>query len=68
MHNRAEFAKRTVETRFGAGSLAALREGMPCSEGTRGHAITYAENAQGEKVGRRDAGPWAEYRRDGVKA
>ena len=68
MHNRAEFAKRMVETRFGAGSLAALREGMSCSEGTRGHAITYAENAQGEKVGKRDEGPWADVRMDGVWA
>lgn len=30
--------------------------------------VVYAENAQGEKVGRRDPGPWCEYRRDGAKA
>lgn len=28
--------------------------------------VVYAENAQGEKMGKRDTGPWCEYRRDGV--
>lgn len=28
--------------------------------------VVWAENAQGETVGKRDAGPWCEYRRDGV--
>lgn len=30
--------------------------------------VVYAENAQGETIGKRDAGPWCEYRRDGVAA
>jgi hypothetical protein len=30
-----------------------------------GHKITYAENAQGETIGKRDAGPWAEARMNG---
>jgi hypothetical protein len=51
---------------FGAGALAALRDGLSCSEGTRGHAIAWAENAQGETIGRRDVGPFSEVRMDGV--
>lgn len=27
--------------------------------------VVYAENAQGERVGKRDAGPWSEYRPQG---
>lgn len=30
--------------------------------------VVYAENAQGERVGKRDAGPWATYRPQGVNA
>jgi hypothetical protein len=30
-----------------------------------GHKITYAENAQGETIGKRDAGPFAEVRMNG---
>jgi hypothetical protein len=30
--------------------------------------VVYAENAQGETVGRRDPGPWATYRPQGVSA
>jgi hypothetical protein len=50
---------------FGAAALAVLRDGLTCSEGTRGHAIAWAENAQGETIGKRDAGPFAEVRMDG---
>lgn len=28
--------------------------------------VVYAENAQGEQVGKRDAGPWCEYRPQGI--
>jgi hypothetical protein len=30
--------------------------------------ITYAENAQGESIGKRDPGPWCEYLPQGVRA
>jgi hypothetical protein len=30
--------------------------------------VVYAENAQGERVGKRDSGPWATYRPQGVTA
>jgi len=30
--------------------------------------VVYAENAAGESVGKRDAGPWCEYRPQGVSA
>lgn len=28
--------------------------------------VVYAENAQGETIGKRDPGPWCQYLRDGV--
>lgn len=29
--------------------------------------VVYAENAQGERVGKRDDGPWCEYRPQGAR-
>ena len=61
--------KRNNET-FPAGrELKALFDaGMPCSPGTRGHTIVRADNVQGETIGKRDSGPWADVRMDGVWA
>lgn len=53
---------------FGRDSLDLLKRNFPCTPGTRGHAIVYAENAQGETVGKRDPGPWCEYLPQGVHA
>lgn len=58
-------AQRAIETArliFGPDSLELLKREFPCTEGSRGHALVYAENAKGESVGKRDQGPWAEYR------
>lgn len=53
--NRARFP-------FAAEMLDALEAGgIPAQ-------VVYAENTQGETVGRRDAGPWCEYRPQGVIA
>lgn len=61
-------AREANRARFLAGAelLALFDDGMPCRAETRGHTITYAENAQGETVGKRDAGPWADVRMNGV--
>lgn len=53
--NRVRFA-------FAAEWLDALEAGGITAQ------VVYAENAQGERVGKRDAGPWAEYRPQGVGA
>ena len=53
--NRARFP-------FAAEMLDALERG-----GIKA-TVTWAENAQGETVGKRDAGPWCEYRPQGVSA
>lgn len=50
--NRARFP-------FAAEMLDALEAG-----GIRA-TVMYAENAQGETIGKRDPGPWAEYRPQG---
>ena len=53
--NRARFP-------FAAEWLDALEAGgVPAT-------VVYAENVQGERVGKRDEGPWCEYRPQGVSA
>jgi len=66
MHNRDEQSKHNA-ARFPIGptALAWANASFPCSRGTRGHAVVYAENAQGETIGTRDPGPWADVRMDG---
>lgn len=50
--NRARFP-------FAAEMLDALEAGGITAQ------VVYAENASGERVGKRDAGPWCEYRPQG---
>lgn len=50
--NRARFP-------FAAQMLDALEAGGIMAK------VVYAENAKGESVGKRDAGPWCEYRAQG---
>ena len=49
-------------------ALTWANENFPCTPGTRGHSVQYAENAAGETIGKRDPGPWADVRMDGVWA
>jgi hypothetical protein len=47
---------------FAAEMLDALEKGGITAQ------VVYAENAAGERVGKRDAGPWATYRPQGMSA
>lgn len=60
-----EEAIAVVSRVFGANALELIKAQFPCREGTRGHSIAYAEKENGDSVGKRDAGPWQEYRPDG---
>jgi hypothetical protein len=54
---------KTNRARFTTG--AELLEWANAHFAGGGHKITYAENAQGETIGKRDAGPWADVRMNG---
>lgn len=57
MNAKEQAAKRNRERfPFAAEMLDALKVGGISAR------IVYAENADGESVGKRDQGPWAEYR------
>lgn len=57
MNAKEQVAKRNRERfHFAAEMLDALKAGGIDAR------IVYAENAHGESVGKRDQGPWAEYR------
>jgi hypothetical protein len=58
---KAAFAKRVAAEVFGPHALALLSKELPCRPGTRGHAITHADNAAGETIGKRDPGPWIDW-------
>ena len=60
----AKSREQANRARFPAG--AELKD-LFATQGMNGR-IVYAENAQGETIGKRDVGPWADVRMDGVWA